>query len=116
MNSQARGEFAERWLAERLASRNVEILTRNYRCRMGEIDLVLKAQGTVIFTEVRLRQNLATARASVTAHKQQRLKRAAQHYLAHHPWQGPCRFDVVALSPQGHGFRCDWVVDAFTMS
>ena len=116
LSSPTRGEQAERWLAEQLARRNVELLERNYACRLGEIDLILRHEQVVIFTEVRLRKTFDAGFASVDRHKQRRLIQAARHYLGHSHWDGECRFDVVAVTPHQQSFRCDWMVDAFTMS
>lgn len=109
------GPKAEQWLHSRLLGRDVQVLEQNYRCRLGEIDLILAQRQTLIFVEIRCRQTPAQAKASVTAHKQRRLIQAARHYLANHAWDGDCRFDVAALSPKGATFHCEWVADAFTM-
>lgn len=112
MNS---GHKAEHWLHAQLESRSVPVLARNYRCRRGEIDLILKHQGILIFVEVRCRTSTDRAKHSVTLHKQRRLMHAARHYLAFHPWDGPCRFDVAALKQTEQSFHCEWIQDAFTM-
>lgn len=86
-------------------------MARNYRCRMGEIDLILEDRGTLVFVEVRLRSNagFGGAAASITARKQDRLIRAAQHYLQQLRVLPPCRFDAVLLD----GGRMEWIRDAF---
>jgi putative endonuclease len=78
---------------------------------MGEIDLILEDRGTLVFVEVRLRgnANFGGAAASITAHKQNKLVRAAQHYLQRQPTQPPCRFDAVLLD----GGKMEWIRDAF---
>ncbi|MCB1801020.1 MAG: YraN family protein [Gammaproteobacteria bacterium] len=85
---------------------------RNYRCRGGEIDLVMRDGDCLVFIEVRYRRRsgFGGALASIDARKQRRVIHAAQHYLARHNWQGPCRFDVIAFdgdAPQ------QWIRDAF---
>ncbi len=99
---------AERWLRRQ----GLTTLARNYRCRRGEVDLIMRQGETLIFVEVRLRRHagFGGALASVDARKQQRLILAAQHYLQRHSWDGPCRFDVVGLDAQG---VADWIQDAF---
>lgn len=78
---------------------------------MGEIDLILEDRGTLVFVEVRLRGNASFggAAASITAHKQNKLVRAAQHYLQRLSTQPPCRFDAVLLD----GGKMEWIRDAF---
>lgn len=110
------GDRAEAWLANRLSTRPVQIVAKNYQCRLGEIDLVLLHDNQLIFTEVRCRRSHTDARYSLTRHKQMRLILAAKHYLAHHPHDGECRFDLVTLVPRNQQFVCEWHADAFTMS
>jgi putative endonuclease len=108
------GRQAEDVAAAYLERRGLTILERNYRCRFGEIDLILRDGATLVFAEVRLRSSngFGGARASVTHAKQQKLTRAAQHYLATRHDPPPCRFDAVLLS----GLQDDaleWVKNAF---
>ncbi|BCB25245.1 UPF0102 protein [Sulfurimicrobium lacus] len=106
------GQDAENLSAEFLQRQGLRLVTRNYRCRMGEIDLVMDDRGTLVFVEVRLRNNnhFGGAGASITAHKQGKLIRAAQHYLQQQAVQPPCRFDAVLLD----GGRLEWIKDAFS--
>ena len=95
------------------------MLARNIRFRVGELDLVMLENQTVVFVEVRLRRDdrFGGAAASVDAGKRRKFARAAQAWLATQPRmaQAPCRFDVVAVAPQGDGLHCDWLRGAFTM-
>jgi putative endonuclease len=105
----------EIWL-RRQGLRTVE---RNYHCRQGEIDLVMReADGSLVFIEVRYRENRSHggALASVDPHKQRRLINAARHYLANHPTAatGSCRFDVVAVEPERNNHDgIEWITNAF---
>jgi len=92
----------------------LKLLARNYRCRFGEIDLVLQDGETTVFAEVRLRKSVSFggAAASVTSAKQQRLIAAAQHYLGGRRDLPPCRFDVIALDRLDSD-RVEWIKDAF---
>ena len=94
-----RGEAAEALAAEFLAARGLVIVQHNYRCRGGEIDLIARDRGTLVFVEVRLRESRAFggAAASITAAKRRRLRLAAGHYLARLQREPPCRFDAVLL-------------------
>jgi len=106
--AQDRGRLAEARAAELLNDSGLSTVTRNYRCRGGEIDLVMRDDDCLVFVEVRLRSHAAFGGplASVTTTKQARLITAARHYLASTGWSGPCRFDVVGFDGTG---QTDWV-------
>ncbi|WP_022949059.1 YraN family protein [Methylohalobius crimeensis] len=111
----ALGQAAENHALAYLEKRGLKLLTRNYRWRGGEIDLILEDRGTLVFAEVRFRRNnrFGGALASVDARKQKRLIQCAQHYLVRHREDAPVRFDVVALTATTGGFELEWVRDAF---
>lgn len=95
----------------------MRILATNLRCRAGEIDLVAREGGLLLFIEVRERRNpsFGGAAASVNRAKQARLIRAARHFLPrlvrlHFGGAAPaCRFDVVAFDTD----QPRWIRDAF---
>ncbi|MEZ5616140.1 MAG: YraN family protein [Rhodocyclaceae bacterium] len=105
-----KGREAEAQAARHLERQGLKVLTRNYRCRGGEIDLVCRDGETLVFVEVRLRgnRNFGGAAASITAAKQRRIALAARHYLAGKPLPA-CRFDAVLLD----GETIDWIRSAF---
>ena len=109
----AGGELAETLAADYLQRRGLRLLARNYRCRLGEIDLILADGAVLVFAEVRLRRNAAYggAAASITAAKRQRILRAARHYLSGRP-EPACRFDVVLLDALA-AERIEWIRDSF---
>ncbi|MEO8309155.1 MAG: YraN family protein [Pseudomonadota bacterium] len=114
----ATGARAELAAAEFLEGQRLTILLRNYRCRMGELDLVARAQdGTVVIAEVRMRSSDSHggAAASVNARKQRRIIRASRHLLTMQPQLARCaiRFDVLDLRPQGDAFAINWIRHAF---
>lgn len=110
----AAGARAEQLAAQFLQQRGLKLLQQNYRCRFGEIDLILQDGDTLVFAEVRLRSrgDFGGAAASINAAKQGKLSRAAQHYLASLARIPPCRFDAVLLQAQD-GSDIEWVKDAF---
>src|SRR5258705_13122658 len=75
------------------------LIARNFNCRFGEIDLVMRDRDQIVFVEVRYRNNIAHGGGtlSVGAAKRAKLTRAATVYLQQHPELAlqPCRFDVV---------------------
>ncbi|MBB3169118.1 YraN family protein [Simiduia aestuariiviva] len=110
-----RGDEAEALAEAYLCQQGLTVLTRNFRVRGGEIDLVMDHQGTTVFVEVRLRANrrFASPLESVTASKQQKLQHAAQHYLAQFTQRQhtPCRFDVIAFADLAQ--QPEWLQAAF---
>ena len=93
------------------------LVSRNYRCRRGEIDLVMRDARTLVFVEVRRRRShwFGGGLESVDLRKQTRLAAAAEHYLAAHRVgdECPCRFDVVAIDGPPRRTTIEWVRDAF---
>ena len=108
-----RGDPAENLAAAFLERQGLKILERNYRCRFGEIDLVARSGGVLVFVEVRARKSEAFggAAGSITAAKRRRLVAAARHFLARRRVERACRFDVVLV--RGSEQRVEWITDAF---
>jgi len=94
-----RGQQGERQAADFLTRQGFRILQHNYRCRLGEIDIVAREGEILCFVEVRSLRRTAHGDPleTVGSRKQQRLIRAAQHYLMTHRYQGPVRFDVIGI-------------------
>ena len=116
----ARGRQGEDLACRHLEEQGLRLLERNYRCRTGEIDLVMLDGGTLVLVEVRSRStsNYGGAAATVGARKQQRFIRAARHFmLTQRDWRSlPVRFDVVAIDPGPAGAVAPvvtWIRDAF---
>jgi len=110
--AQTRGAQAEARALAHLQRHGLVLAERNYRCKGGEIDLVMLAEdGSLVFVEVRQRSSGAFggAAASVTPAKQRRILLAASHYLAALERVPGCRFDVVAID----GARMEWLQGAF---
>jgi putative endonuclease len=99
---------AERYLRRR----GLKLVSRNYRARRGEIDLVMRHGAELVFVEVRQRRRpeYGSAAATVGPAKQRRLLAAASEYLQRNGDQ-PCRFDVVAFEGDTEPH---WIRDAFS--
>ena len=108
------GAQAEQLAAQFLQRQGLKLLQQNYRCRFGEIDLILQDGDALVFAEVRLRSrgDFGGAAASINTAKQGKLVRTAQHYLATLAHTPPCRFDAVLLQA-ADGSDIEWVRDAF---
>jgi putative endonuclease len=106
------GIDAERFAEAFLKQHNLVLLQRNYRCRFGEIDLIMRDGVAVVFVEVRMRKSplFGGAAASITRAKQQKLVCTARHYLSSLKTEPPCRFDAVLLSGDD-GHEIDWIKD-----
>jgi putative endonuclease len=106
------GARAEQLCAEVMRGCGLRILERNWRCRHGEIDLIAEDGDTLVFAEVRLRNDRAFGGAaeSVTAAKRARLAAAARLYLMRRPGAS-CRFDVLLVA--GDPARVEWIRNAF---
>ena len=114
-DKQARGQEAEQRALEYLNARGLELVERNYRCRCGEIDLVMRDGEWLVFVEVRFRRHrgFGGAAASVDGRKQRRLVRAAEHFLQRHRLtEKPCRLDVVAIGPGDNAI--EWLQNAIS--
>lgn len=110
------GRWAERAAERYLLDQGLQLWTRNFRCRGGEIDLVLLHDEVLVFAEVRLRSDdrFGGALASVTISKQRRLQRAARAFIARHgAGTVTCRFDVLSVSKRNYRPEIVWVQNAF---
>jgi putative endonuclease len=116
--AQALGARAEQIAGEYLQARGLTILARNYRRRLGEIDLVARDGGVLVIAEVRTRsrEDFGGAAASITRAKQRRIIRATTQLLQQHRDYAalPVRFDVLIVSGLGsRGAQVNWLRHAF---
>jgi putative endonuclease len=109
------GSWAERRALHYLTSNGLQRLECNYRCRTGEIDLIMRDRDYLVFVEVRYRKNsrFGLAVETVNSVKQAKLIATAKHYLQkQRQWGSPCRFDVLTIT--GHRDPAiEWYRDAF---
>lgn len=108
------GAFYERKAGEYLQEQGYEILEYNYRCRAGEIDIIARDRGYLVFCEVKYRkdQKKGTPLEAVTLKKQRTISRCAMFYIMERGLDGqPCRFDVVGIT--GSEVHIEVVRDAF---
>lgn len=115
MNGKEAEQYAERYLSKQ----KLKLIERNYRCRMGEIDLIMLDQQTLVFVEVRKRSHreFGGAAASVSYQKQAKIIKTAQMFLSQYPqYQNKiCRFDVIAYEYDSAPDKPLWYKDAFTV-
>lgn len=119
------GQAAEHAARDFLEAQGLQFVAANYRCREGEVDLIMQQAmlnplpaSLLIFVEVRLRnqQYFGGAAASVTLRKQQKIIASAGAFLQHHPEfsRSNCRFDVVAMQKKSAAWDIEWLPAAFT--
>lgn len=104
MENRLLGRWGEAVVAEDLRKKGWRILAAGYRCRLGEIDLVASNGRFLAFVEVKLRKSTAygTAAEAVNRRKQNRIRAAAQLYLARYPSDLQPRFDIAEVyAPRG---------------
>ena len=115
MNGKEAEQHAERYLSRQ----KLKLIKRNYHCRLGEIDLIMLEQQTLVFIEVRQRSHaqFGGAAASVNHYKQAKIIKTAQMFLSQHPqYQHKiCRFDVIAYEYDSAPDKPIWYKGAFTV-
>ena len=97
------GRWGEELAADYLKRKGYRLIASQWRCRFGEIDLIMQNRDFLVFVEVKLRKNtaIACAREFVDYRKQEKLCTSASLYLAWHPDSRQTRFDVVEIyAPQ----------------
>lgn len=116
---QIKGQGIEQQVSLYLQKHGFSVIDTNFRCRLGEIDLIGQHQQDLVFVEVRFRRNAlyGSAAESVDFRKQQKLIRTAQFFLAGQPAlrNCACRFDVVAVTMkiQSPDLDIEWIQNAF---
>ena len=107
------GTAYEKQVGEYLKTEGYEILQYNFRCRMGEIDIIAKDHGYLVFIEVKYRNTAVSGSAltAVTPAKQRVISRVAEYFLTveYHNVDLLCRFDVIGID----GDQFTWIKNAF---
>jgi putative endonuclease len=109
------GRKGEDLAASYLCNLGWEILERNYRTRLGEIDLVCRDRDSIVFVEVKTRTETDFARPdqSVTQRKQAKLRRLVEDYLVQHRQESAdVRFDVLGVTLSGRRPQFDHIIGA----
>jgi putative endonuclease len=115
---QSLGKIGEDLACEELGRRGYAILERRYRTKFGEIDIIAREAGDVVFVEVKARagDKFGGSAAAVTSLKQHRIGQMATDFLARrHLLDQPCRFDVVTVDFVDGRPRIEVYTHAFTL-
>lgn len=115
------GQESELIACQYLKNNGLKLVAKNYRCQLGEIDLIMREKNTLAFVEVRSRKHNSFGGAinSITQKKQHRIQMTAEHYLQENPKQRilELRFDFVGISRTNSNTETNhdikWIKDAF---
>ena len=110
------GTQAEQIACAHLQTQGLKSITNNFRCKLGEIDLIMLDHDYLVFVEVRYRKStfFGTGAETVDIRKQSKLIRTAQIYLQQQRKNHyPCRFDVISITGPLPIARIDWIKNAF---
>jgi putative endonuclease len=107
------GQYYENQALEYLQSHGLSIIAKNYRCPLGEIDLICQDDDCLVFIEVRYRKaGWVSSLESITTAKQQRLIKAGLHYLQKFQLEEQlCRFDAIGID----GEKIDWLKNVLSI-
>ena len=121
-NTRQAGAYWEKTAESFLVEKGLKLLQRNFSSRLGEIDLIMEDDKTVVFVEVRYRKNghFGGGVESITIHKQNKISRTAAWYLVKNPGRAEqfCRFDIISIesisnNPHKKEQGIDWIQNAF---
>ena len=116
-NKRERGNRGEDLAADFLQREGYEIITRNYICPIGEIDLIAREGNCLVFVEVRSKtsRRFGTPAESITSAKEKRLRKLANYYLVREVGKEvPCRFDLVSIEKEGSEYSLNHIKGMFT--
>ncbi|MCD5402012.1 YraN family protein [candidate division NPL-UPA2 bacterium] len=105
MNPKELGKEGEKLACQFLRRKGYRIRERNYCSSLGEIDVVARDKGTLVFVEVKARRTdrYGCPQDSVTKDKQERMRKIALTYLKKNGWEGDCRFDIISVLMDSEG-------------
>ncbi len=107
-----RGEKSEQLACDYLLKQGLQLIDKNFKCKYGEIDLIMNDSETLVIIEVRFRKTnkYGGALESISQKKQSRIIATTQYYLSTHKVNSPIRFDVVTMS---NDTDINWIKNAF---
>lgn len=115
-----KGRYYEQQALKFLKQQGLKLRKKNYHCKMGEIDLIMEHNATLVFVEVRYREQTrhGSAIESITPNKQKRIISTARHFLhSQNLHERLCRFDTVTIEPnctdKKHRVEFNWITSAF---
>jgi putative endonuclease len=117
-NQQKIGKLAEKAASAYLQQQGLRILTSNFQCYVGEIDLIMQDKNDIVFVEVRHRgyQDYGSGLESVNYYKMRKLIKTATYYLQKTEllYKVTSRFDIISMSGEITNPKIEWVKNAFS--
>lgn len=115
MSTSKKGKHGEKLAANYLKNHGYEILEENYRHKRGEIDIIAKKKGLLVFVEVKSKtiDKYGFPEEAVDSKKEEMIITTADQYLFDKNWQGPIRFDIISILGQGDNTEISHFKDAF---
>ena len=122
VTAREQGEYTENLACKYLVDKGFKLIEKNFNCRVGEIDLIMKDNDSLVFVEVRYRRSnsFGSGAESITTSKQSKLIKTASLYLQQHAKLNkyPARFDVVSIAgfietDNINNIDFDWIENAF---
>ena len=122
LTTREQGEYTETLACRFLEGKGFKLIEKNFNCKVGEIDIIMKDNDSLVFVEVRYRRNnnYGSGAESITASKQSKLIKTASLYLQQHAKLNkyPARFDVVSMTgniekDDINKINFDWIKNAF---
>jgi putative endonuclease len=113
------GDWGEELALKKIKGLGYKKIVRNYRCPLGEVDLIARDGDTLVFLEIKTRRgkSLAYAKEAVNAKKRRQLSKVALAYMKSNDCYGvKARFDVVAVSLQGDNPQIEVIKNAFDLA
>ncbi len=109
----AKGNKGEKKAVKFLRKKGYQILSTNFQCRLGEIDIIAKENDVIVFVEVKLRENFSfgTANEAISPQKISKLILTAKYWIAQEGVEVPCRFDVISINNN----EIEQIENAFTL-
>ena len=114
MNKRELGSYYEEVATRFLKDHGVEIIKNNFRCRLGEIDIIGRQGDVLVFFEVKYRtgDRYGYSLEAIDKKKQKRIINCAKYYLAFNDTDSYIRFDAIGIDNDS----IEWIKDAFCMS
>ena len=122
VTTREQGEYTESLACQYLENKGFKLIEKNFNCRVGEIDLIMQDNDSLVFVEVRYRRNnnFGSGAESITTSKQSKLIKTAALYLQQNAKLNkyPARFDVVSITgfietDNIDNINFDWIENAF---
>ena len=98
-SQQKKGHYGEDLAANFLQQNGYEAVIRNYTYKRGQIDMIVRANGVLVFVEVKLRSSddFGLPEEAVTQNQQNLIIQTAEQYIEENDWEGDIRFDIIAI-------------------